>query len=191
VSDAREQDGATLDATARAFWLRAPGWGEIRPATLRRPGRDEVLVRTLRSGISRGTERLVFRGGVPPDQRARMRAPFQEGDFPGPVKYGYLNVGAVEEGPAELLGRTVFCLYPHQTAYVVPAGAVSVVPDGIPAARAVLAGTVETAVNALWDAAPLVGDRVAVVGAGRICCCFARLLRLLPAKRITCVGVDC
>jgi threonine dehydrogenase-like Zn-dependent dehydrogenase len=190
VSDAREQDGATLDATARAFWLRAPGWGEIRPATLRRPGRDEVLVRTLRSGISRGTERLVFRGGVPPDQRARMRAPFQEGDFPGPVKYGYLNVGAVEEGPAELLGRTVFCLYPHQTAYVVPAGAVSVVPDGIPAARAVLAGTVETAVNALWDAAPLVGDRVAVVGAGMLGCCVARLLRLIPATHVTLVDVD-
>jgi threonine dehydrogenase-like Zn-dependent dehydrogenase len=190
VSDAREQDGATLDATARAFWLRAPGWGEIRPATLRRPGRDEVLVRTLRAGISRGTERLVFRGGVPPAQRARMRAPFQEGDFPGPVKYGYLNVGAVEEGPAELLGRTVFCLYPHQTAYVVPAGAVSVVPDGIPAARAVLAGTVETAVNALWDAAPLVGDRVAVVGAGMLGCCVARLLRLIPATHVTLVDVD-
>ena len=83
----------------------------------------------------------MFRGAVPPDQRARMRAPFQEGDFPGPVKYGYLNVGAVEEGPAELRGRTVFCLYPHQTAYVVPAGAVSVVPDDVPPARAVLAGS--------------------------------------------------
>jgi len=119
-----------------------------------------------------------------------MRAPFQEGNFPGPVKYGYLNVGAVEEGPAELLGRTVFCLYPHQTAYVVPAGAVSVVPDGIPAARAVLAGTVETAVNALWDAAPLVGDRVAVVGAGMLGCCVARLVRLIPATDVTLVDVD-
>ena len=89
-------------------------------------------MRTVRSGISRGTETLVFRGGVPPAERTRMRAPFQEGDFPGPVKYGYLNVGAVEEGPPELRGRTVFCLYPHQTAYVVPAGAVSVVPEGDP-----------------------------------------------------------
>ncbi len=112
-----------------------------------------------------------------------MRAPFQEGDFPGPVKYGYLNVGAVEEGPAELRGRTVFCLYPHQTAYVVPAGAVSVVPDDVPSARAVLAGTVETAVNALWDAAPRLGDRVAVVGAGMVGCCVARLLHGLPAGR--------
>jgi threonine dehydrogenase-like Zn-dependent dehydrogenase len=119
-----------------------------------------------------------------------MRAPFQEGDFPGPVKYGYLNVGAVEEGPAELRGRTVFCLYPHQTAYVVPAGAVCVVPDDVPPARAVLAGTVETAVNALWDAAPAVGDRVAVVGGGMVGCCVARLLQRYPAVQVTLVDVD-
>src|SRR5436309_1799322 len=97
-----------------------------------------------------------------------MRAPFQEGDFPGPVKYGYLNVGLVEEGPRHLLGRTVFCLYPHQTRYVVPASAVTSVPDTVPAHRAILAGTVETAVNALWDAAPLIGDRIAVVGGGQV-----------------------
>src|SRR3954468_5939132 len=169
---------------AHAFWLRAPGCGEIRPVELPAPGRDEVLVRTLRSGVSRGTETLMFRGGVPP------RAPFQEGEFPGPVKYGYLNVGAVEQGPPELRGRTVFCLYPHQTAYVVPAGAVTVVPDDVPAARAVLAGTVETAVNALWDAPPLIGDGVAVVGAGMVGCCVARLLARFPLVEVTLVDVD-
>jgi len=175
---------------AEAFWLRVPGHGEIRPVGLPEPGPDDVVVRTLRSGISRGTESLVFRGAVPHDQRARMRAPFQEGEFPGPVKYGYLNVGAVEEGPAELCGRTVFCLYPHQTAYVVPAAAVAVVPEDVPPARAVLAGTVETAVNALWDAAPSVGDRVAVVGGGMVGCCVARLLRRYPELRVTLVDVD-
>src|SRR4051794_29173086 len=171
-------------ADAHAFWLRAPGRGEIRPVSLPEPGRDDVVVRALRSGVSRGTETLAFRGAVPP------RAPFQEGEFPGPVKYGYLSVGSVEEGPAELRGRTVFCLYPHQTAYVVPAGAVTVVPDDVPPARAVLAGTVETAVNALWDAAPLVGDRVAVVGAGMVGCCVARLLARFPAVEVTLVDVD-
>jgi NADPH:quinone reductase-like Zn-dependent oxidoreductase len=175
---------------AHAFWLRTPGCGEIRPVELPAPGPADVVVRTIRTGISRGTETLVFRGGVPPDQRARMRAPFQDGDFPGPVKYGYLNVGTVEEGPPDLRGRSVFCLYPHQTAYVVPAGAVTIVPDGIPPARAVLAGTVETAVNALWDAAPLLGDRVAVVGAGMVGCCVARLLQRFPAVRVTLVDVD-
>jgi threonine dehydrogenase-like Zn-dependent dehydrogenase len=169
---------------AQAFWLRSPGHGEIRPVALPEPGQGDVLVRTLRSGVSRGTETLAFRGGVPP------RAPFQEGDFPGPVKYGYLNVGAVEQGPPELHGRTVFCLYPHQTAYVVPAGAVHLVPDDVPPARAVLAGTVETAVNALWDAGPLIGDRVAVVGAGMLGCCVARLLARFPAVQVTLVDVD-
>ncbi|BCB76118.1 hypothetical protein Pflav_025280 [Phytohabitans flavus] len=138
----------------RAFWLRSPGAGEIRPVTLAPPGPDEVLVRSLWSGVSRGTETLVFRGGVPESQHAAMRAPFQEGDFPAPVKYGYLNVGLVEDGPDELRGRAVFCLYPHQTRYVVPASAVTPVPDSVPARRAVLAGMVETAVNALWDATP-------------------------------------
>ena len=149
-----------------------------------------MLVRTLRSAVSRGTETLVFRGGVPPDQYATMRAPFQEGDFPGPVKYGYLNVGVVEEGPTALCGHTVFCLFPHQTAYVVPANAVIVVPDGVPSDRAVLTGTVETAVNALWDAAPLIGDRVTVVGAGMVGCCVARLLCRFPAVGVTLVDVD-
>ena len=174
---------------AHAFWLSTPGRGEIRPVTLPEPGPGDVLVRTLRSGVSRGTETLVFRGRVPPEQYATMRAPFQEGEFPGPVKYGYLNVGVVERGPAELDGRTVFCLYPHQTAYVVPAGAVTVVPADVPPRRAVLAGTVETAVNALWDAAPLVGDRVAVVGAGMVGCTVARLLSRFPAVQVTLVDV--
>ena len=175
---------------AQAFWLRSPGCGDIRPAPLPDPGPNDVLVRTMYSGVSRGTETLVFRGAVPPDQYGAMRAPFQEGDFPSPVKYGYLNVGTVEKGPTELRGRTVFCLYPHQTAYVVPAGAVAVVPEDVPPARAVLAGTVETAVNALWDAAPLLGDRVTVVGAGMVGCCVARLLRAFPATQITLVDVD-
>src|SRR3954451_23359462 len=173
-----------VEIDARAFWLRAPGRGEIRPVAVPEPRRDEVLVRTLRSGVSRGTETLMLRGGAPP------RAPFQEGDFPGPVKYGYLNVRAVEEGPPELRGRTVFCLYPHQTVYVVPAGAVTLVPDGVPPGLAVLAGTVETALNALWDAPPLIGDRVAVVGAGMVGCCVARLLARFPRVEVTLVDVD-
>ena len=147
-------------------------------------------MRTVRSGVSRGTETLVFRGGVPVSQYAAMRAPFQEGDFPGPVKYGYLSVGVVDGGPPELRGRTVFCLYPHQSAYVVPAQAVVVVPDDVPPERAVLAGTMETAVNALWDAAPLLGDRVAVVGAGMVGCCVARLLTRIPGVHVTLVDTD-
>lgn len=174
----------------RAFWLRSPGVGEIRAETLPRPGVGDVVVRTLYSGISRGTETLVFRGGVPASQHATMRAPFQVGGFPAPVKYGYLNVGTVEHGPPDVLGRTVFCLYPHQTRYVVPVAAVTVVPDAVPPGRAVLAGTVETAVNALWDAAPLVGDRVAVVGGGMVGCCVAGVLARFPGIRLELVDAD-
>jgi threonine dehydrogenase-like Zn-dependent dehydrogenase len=180
----------TQTREARAFWLRSPGAGEIRPAPLPDPGPADVLVRTRYSGVSRGTETLVYSGHVPASQYAAMRAPFQEGDFPAPVKYGYLSVGVVEAGPGELLGRTVFCLYPHQTAYVVPAGAVVAVPDGVPARRAVLAGTVETAVNALWDAAPLVGDRVTVVGGGMVGCAVAALLARFPGVRVELVDTD-
>jgi threonine dehydrogenase-like Zn-dependent dehydrogenase len=175
---------------ALAFWLSEPGAGEIRQVRLPEPGPGDVLVRTLHSGISRGTETLVFRGGVPASQYSSMRAPFQDGDFPAPVKYGYLNIGVVEHGPPELLGRTVFCLYPHQTAYVVPAGAVVLVPDDVPPLRAVLAGTVETAVNVLWDASPLLGDRIMVVGAGMVGCCVARLLARFPGVRVTMVDTE-
>ncbi|GHF98183.1 MULTISPECIES: zinc-dependent alcohol dehydrogenase [Amycolatopsis] len=174
----------------QAFWVQSPGSGELREERLPAPGPDDVLVRTLYSGVSRGTETLVFRGGVPASQHDVMRAPFQEGEFPGPVKYGYLNVGVVEQGPAHLEGKTVFCLYPHQTAYVVPATAVTPVPDSVPPGRAILAGTVETAVNAVWDARPRLGDRIAVIGAGMVGCSVAKLLTGFPAARVQLIDVD-
>jgi threonine dehydrogenase-like Zn-dependent dehydrogenase len=177
-----------LEATA--FWVDTPGVGVLRDEPLGQPGIDEVLVRTLYTGVSRGTEVSVFGGHVPQSEHERMRAPFQQGDFPGPVKYGYLNVGVVEHGPKALRGQIVFTLFPHQSAFVVPADAVAAVPDGIPARRAVLAGAVETALNVLWDAAPVIGDRVSVVGAGMVGCCVARLLRGIPGVEVTLVDVN-
>jgi hypothetical protein len=153
---------------ARAFWITAPGRGEIRTEALPSASAGDVEVRTLFSGISRGTEALVFGGRVPVSEYQRMRAPFQVGDFPGPVKYGYASVGRVERGPRELLNRHVFALYPHQTRYVVPAAAVHVLPPDLPPQRAVLAANLETAVNGLWDAHPQIGDRIVVVGAGTV-----------------------
>lgn len=179
-----------MTRTASAFWLNESGKGEVRQVALAGPGPGEVEVRTLFSGVSRGTETLVFRGGVPENQYATMRAPFQEGEFPWPVKYGYLNVGVVEHGPEQLRGRTVFCLYPHQTRYVVPESSVTVVPDAVPAARAVLAGTVETAVNAVWDAHPLIGDRIAVVGGGMVGSSIAAVLATFPGARVQLVDAD-
>jgi len=174
----------------RAFWTTAPGQGALFPAEAPDPGPGEVRVRALYSGISRGSESLVFHGKVPKRERERMRAPFQAGDFPAPVKYGYASVGVVEAGEPELLGRTVFCLYPHQDRYTVPADAVLSVPDEVPAGRAVLGANAETAVNALWDAGPRVGDRVAVVGAGTVGCLCAAFVRAMPGVEVVLADPD-
>jgi threonine dehydrogenase-like Zn-dependent dehydrogenase len=174
----------------RAFWVAEAGRGEIRAESLAAPREGEALVRTLYSAISRGTEALVFNGKVPSSEYERMRAPFQVGEFPAPVKYGYCNVGVVEQGPADLRGRRVFCLYPHQTRYVVPVGALRVLPDDLPPARAVLAANLETAVNALWDAVPRIGDRVAVIGAGAVGCLAAWLAARIIGVEVELIDVD-
>src|SRR5206468_2601891 len=175
---------------ARAFWTIAPGRGEIRGEPVAPPEFGDVVVRALYSGISRGTESLVFQGRVPPSEYQRMRAPFQSGDFRAPVKYVYASVGRIEDGPKDLRHRDVFVLYPHQTRYVVPATSVHVLPSAVPAARAVLAANLETAINALWDGAPSIGDRITVVGAGAVGCLVAWLAGRVPACDVELVDVN-
>lgn len=171
--------------TATALWTVAPGRAELRPEPLPEPQAGEAVVRALFGAVSRGTEGLVFHGRVPESQYATMRAPFQAGDFPFPVKYGYAGVGRVEEGPADLIGRTVFALHPHQDRWLLPAGALVPLPEGVPAERAVLAANLETAVNALWDAAPRVGDRIVVLGAGVVGALTAWLAGRIPGTTVT------
>lgn len=173
----------------RAFWVVAPGRGELRSEPLSPPRAGEVLVRTLYSAVSRGTEAIVFHGRVPESEYQRMRCPHQVGDFPGPLKYGYCSVGVVEEGPVALRNQTVFCLYPHQSAYVVAEAAVLPLPAGLPAERAVLAANLETAINAVWDAVPRLGDRIAVVGGGVLGCLCAYLLGRHPGVTVELVDV--
>jgi len=175
---------------SRAFWIAAPGRGEIRRETLPTPSADEVVVRALYSGISRGTEALVFQGRVPASEYQRMRAPFQAGEFPGPVKFGYASVGHIEHGPRELLGRTVFVLHPHQTRYVVSAQSVHVLPEAVPAPRAVLAANLETAVNGLWDGRPQIGDRIVVIGAGTVGCLVAWLAARILGCEVDLVDIN-
>jgi 2-desacetyl-2-hydroxyethyl bacteriochlorophyllide A dehydrogenase len=165
---------------ARALWIVAPGQAELREHALAAPGADQALVVTRASGISRGTERLVLEGRVPESQWPVMRAPLQHGDFPFPVSYGYAAVGAVKAGPEALLGRRVFCLHPHHDAFLAPAAMCIPIPDAVPDRRAVLAANMETAVNILWDARPLVGERVLVVGAGVVGLLAAYLLAGVP-----------
>ena len=175
---------------AQAFWVVAPGHGEIRARRLRPLDPGEVLIRTLVSAISRGTETLVFRGEVPESEWQRMRCPFQEGEFPAPVKYGYSAVGIVEDGPASELGRRVFSLHPHQDRFIVPQDAVIDVPTDVPDRRATLAASMETAVNALWDAAPGPGDQIAVIGAGVVGCLTAALAARLPGSEVELIDID-
>ncbi|MEX2528098.1 MAG: zinc-binding alcohol dehydrogenase [Gemmatimonadota bacterium] len=182
----------------RAFWVEAPGRGSVRTESIPSKVESQVRVRTLYSGISRGTEGLVFRGEVPASQHQAMRAPFQEGDFPAPVKYGYCNVGQVEEvgGRVEPLlaraleGQVVFSLHPHQEQFWAPPESLTPLPGDLPPDRAILAANMETALNAVWDGAPGPGDRIVVVGGGVVGLLVARLCRDLPGADVTVVDVN-
>ena len=179
--------------TTREFWVQEPGRGEIRTGRLGAVGADEVVVRAIYSGIGRGTEALVFRGEVPASRFESMRAPFQSGDFPAPVKYGYISVGVVEsagDNVVDFVGQMVFCLHPHQDRYVVPASAVTPLPEGVPPGRAVLAANMETAVNAVWDAQVSVGDRVLVIGAGVVGLLIAWLISRIPSTDVIIIDVN-
>lgn len=182
-------DGA-IPSEASAFWIFGPGQGALRSEPVKEPERGEVLVETLATGISRGTETLVFQGLVPKSQHEKMRAPFQEGDFGFPLKYGYASVGRVIKGPEKLAGERIFCLHPHQDRYVVPVDAVVPVPKVVASGRAVLAANMETALNALWDAPPRIGERIAVIGCGVIGALIARLLADHPGVQVQVIDVN-
>ncbi len=167
----------------RAFWIIAPGVGILQPEALASPVPGEILVRSRAGGVSRGTEALVFAGRVPPSQYDAMRAPLMAGTFPFPVKYGYATVGEAD-------GRRVFVLHPHQEAFVAPAAMCIPVPAAVPTPRAVLAANMETALNLLWDAAPLAGERVLVIGAGVVGLLAASLLARIPAAQVTVVDTN-
>jgi NADPH:quinone reductase-like Zn-dependent oxidoreductase len=172
-------------ATACSFWTIAPGRGELRREMLADQNDEaHLLVRTLASGVSRGTEALVFNGRVPPSQYETMRAPLMAGSFPFPVKYGYSAVGRTRDE------RRVFVLHPHQDAFLAPAAMCIPVPESVPTNRAVLAANMETALNVVWDAAPLAGERILVIGAGVVGLLIASLLARIPAARVVVADVD-
>lgn len=175
---------------AHALWATAPDTCTIQEEALPARAPDQALVRTLVTGISRGTERLVLAGRVPESQWPVMRAPLMGGDFPFPVKYGYSAVGIVEEGPDALTGRRVFCLHPHQDRFLAPAGMCIPIPDTVPDARAALGANMETALNILWDARPLAGERALVIGAGVVGLLAAFLLAQMPGVEVVVTDID-
>src|SRR5262245_5159794 len=175
---------------ARALWHAGPGVVELRAARLGPLAPGEARVRTLFSGISRGTERLVLEGAIGRSEWERMRCPMQEGKFPFPVKYGYCAAGLVEDGPQDLVRRQVFCLHPHQDIFHVAADRLAAIPEGVPVRRATLAANMETALNAVWDGGAGPGDRIVVVGAGVVGLLVASLAARLPGAEVTVVDVD-
>lgn len=176
--------------TAEALWYVGPHHAELRQEPIPPFGAGEVRVRALHGAVSRGTEGLIFAGRVPESEFERMRGPSMGGSFPFPVKYGYAVVGRVEAGAERLLGRLVFALHPHQTLFSVLADSVTPLPADVPPERAVLAANMETALNAVWDAAPGPGDRIAVVGAGVVGSLIAWLCGRLPGAEVTLVDID-
>jgi threonine dehydrogenase-like Zn-dependent dehydrogenase len=178
------------NAMARALWYTASGAAELRPEPLLPPKPDEARVKALYSGISRGTERLVSQGLVGESEWERMRAPFQGGQFPFPVKYGYCAVGEVTDGPKELQGQRVFCLYPHQEQFNAPVTMLTPVPQNLPAKRATLAANAETALNALWDGGAAPGHRIAVVGGGIVGLLIAHFAGRIAGADVTLIDVD-
>jgi threonine dehydrogenase-like Zn-dependent dehydrogenase len=175
---------------ARSLWFAKKGVAELRTARLPPPAPGEACVRTQFSGISRGTERLVFEGGIGQSEWERMRCPMQEGTFPFPVKYGYCATGVIEDGPSDLVGRQVFCLHPHQDFFNVPVTALAPIPADVPMRRATLAANMETALNAVWDSGAGPGDRIVVVGAGIVGLLVASLAARLPGTTVTAVDTD-
>jgi 2-desacetyl-2-hydroxyethyl bacteriochlorophyllide A dehydrogenase len=153
---------------SQALWWTAPRTGELRAERLPPLGPDEVLVRAVASGISAGTELLVYRGQVPPD--LPLDLPTLAGSFHYPIKFGYASVGRVEAvGEAvrdRAPGDLVFALHPNQSAYVVPAARAVPLPAGVPPEHGVFLANLETAVNVALDAAPRLGETVLLSGLG-------------------------
>lgn len=169
-------------ARPSALWIAAPGKAELREVEVTTRN-GEVEVTTLFSGISRGTEALVLAGAVPKDEHATMRAPFQDGEFTFPVKYGYAAVGEIQN--TDRAGQIVFALFPHQTRFSLPSGSAFALPANVPPERAVLAANMETALNILWDAGAGPGDRIVVVGCGVVGALAGYLAARIPGTDVT------
>lgn len=182
--------GADESGMAREYWTEAAGSGGIRAADIPAPGPGEVLIETEVSGISPGTETLVHRGQVPAEVADLMAAPHQLGTLDFPVSHGYLNVGVVRRGPAELLGRRVFTLSGHRSHLVVPESACHVVAAEVPSERALLAGVAEVGLNAVWESQASLADRIAVIGGGLVGLVTALLAARVSPARLQVIETD-
>ncbi len=167
-----------------ALYFTAPRQITLRPEPCPAPGPGEVRVRTRLSAISPGTEMLIYRGQMPSGMAADETLAALRGDLTYPLKYGYAAVGEVVDlGPgvaSDWFGRLVFAFQPHQRCFVASVTALHPLPDDVPPERAVLLPNMETAVNLLMDGAPLIGERVVVLGQGVVGLLTTALLARFP-----------
>ena len=173
-----------------SFWIKKKNDSHIKKHTISLPQKGEVLIETIHTGISYGTEKIVYTGSVPNSQKLLMRCPYQEGDFGYEVKYGYMNVGKVLQGKSSLKGKYVYTLFPHQTLYVLNESELSIIPKSIPIKRCLLTANMETAINAMWDTLPTCGDKILVIGAGIVGFLMAYILKSIIGIDVTLVDPD-
>ena len=174
-----------------SLYFTAPRAVEIRRERLPDPAPGEVLVRSIVSAISAGTEMLVYRGQLPQGMAADKTIAALQGVQGFPMKYGYCTVGCVEGiGPGTdpaLEGRLVFAFQPHQTMFVAPREEIRLLPADLPADDAVFLPNIETALSLVMDAAPIAGERVAVVGQGVVGLLATALLARFPLEVLAAV----
>ncbi|MDZ5812462.1 zinc-binding alcohol dehydrogenase [Halorubrum sp. AD140] len=177
--------------TDAALYFTAPETVELRETSVGPPDADELLVETRASAISAGTELLVYRDQTPTDLPADETLDALDGDLSYPVRYGYAAVGVVREVGAAVdpawVGRSVFAFVPHQTRFRATPESVVALPPGTAPATGALLPSVETATNLVLDAAPRLGERVVVFGAGVIGLCVTRLLAAFPLDSLVVV----
>lgn len=162
-----------------SVWFSSAREVDVRPETMPDVGPREVRVVATASAVSHGTEMLVFRGQIP--EGLELDLPTLRGSFDFPIKYGYASAGRVVEAGADVRrlkpGDPVFVHHPHQSTYVVPEAMPVRLPDGLDPTLGVFLANVETAANVVIDAAPRLGERVAVFGQGVIGLLITQLLR--------------
>ena len=176
--------------SAESFWIKKRNASFIKKHSISIPQKNQALIKTIYSGISYGTERIVYSGSVPKSQRDLMKCPHQEGDFGGNIKYGYMNVGKVIEGSKFYKNKYVYTLYPHQTQFILDEKDLVVIPCSIPIKRCLLTANMETAINAMWDTLPSCGDKILIIGAGIVGLLMAYVLKGIPGVEILLVDQD-
>ncbi len=175
-------------ASTTQLWFTAPKQIELRKVSLPAPTANQVLVRTLYSAISAGTELLAYRGQLPADLALDSTLESLQQHTSYPMQYGYACVGEIVKVgsglDAEWAGRQVFSFQPHASHFLTDTQNLQLVPDDIPARAAAFLPNTETAVNLVHDGAPVMGERVVVLGQGVVGLLLTALLAKHPLAEL-------